>query len=282
MKFEPMLAEDATATDIGIVVGSDDWALESKIDGHRRVILVSDGVVSGFNRNGEPASLPRRVATELTMFVRDAILDGELIGDMWVCFDLLVFDGLSLMSSPWACRRARLERLFAARPGGAVRLVTAARTVDEKHDLLLQVKEQRGEGLVAKDVHAGYHSGRHRHWLKLKHTKTVDCVVMFFGQDKQNVSVGLYRPGDTDPTVIAEVSRLTGDGRKVVFACFLRLWMSLLGVEVPHVVVEVTCLYCSREYRLVQPTMPRLRTDKTARQCTFDQLEPLIPIAHVI
>lgn len=282
MRFAPMLADDASSADISTVVVSSDWALEPKINGHRRVIAVADGIASGFNRNGEPASIPHSVSAELALFVTDAILDGELVGNMWVCFDLLVLDGESMLGRPWARRRAKLEKLFDNRPGGAVRLVTAARTDKQKHKLILRVKELHGEGLVAKDVHAGYHPGRHRFWLKLKHTKTVDCVVMFFGQDKQNVSVGLYRSGDTEPTVIAEVSRLTGDGRKVVFASFLRLWMGLLGIDVPPVVVEVTCLYCSREYKLVQPVTPRLRTDKTAAECTFDQLETLIPIEHVI
>ena len=39
-------------------------------------------------------------------------------------------------------------------------------------------------------------------------------------------------------------------------------------------VVEVQILYVSDDDRLYQPTRPRLRDDKTATECTWDQLEP--------
>lgn len=269
MQFAPMLADDATAAEVGMVVQSDDWALESKINGHRRVILVSDGVAAGFNRKGEPAALPASISAELAMFVKDAILDGELIGSLWVCFDLLTLDGGPVFNKPWARRRALLERLFAGGPGGAVRLVTAARSIDEKYELILQVKQQLGEGLVAKDVHASYHPGpnrEHRQWLKLKHTKTVDCVAMQLCDGRQHIHVGLFRPGETEPTEVCKVSRLTGDGPRVQVGD----------------VVEVTALYGTIAGRLVQAVTPRLRDDKSADECTFDQLERIIPRGQVI
>ena len=284
--FAPMLANNAPVRNVDTLVAYDDWAFEPKIDGHRRVIMRVDGIVTGYSRKGEPAALPGRVAAEFARLQFDVVLDGELIGDVWACFDLLMINDVPTFGQPYWKRRDALERLFAAwSPGVAVQLVTSARSIDDKAALLARVKAQRAEGIMAKDVHAGYHPARRKddrsdRWVKLKLTKTVDCAVLFFGQDRQNMSIGVYH--DTVQVNVGEVSRLTGDGPLITFVCFLRYWLRLLGADVPEVVVEVTCLYCSREYKLIQPVTPRLRVDKGADECTFDQLEAIVPREPVI
>ena len=95
--------------------------------------------------------------------------------------------------------------------------------------------------------------------LKAKFVKTVDCVVLGLRRNgKDNVVIGLH---DADGTMvdIGEVTGLAGDGNtlKVGEVC------------------EVQYLYAVDPLRprLVQPTRPTRRTDKTPDECTLDQIQ---------
>jgi ATP-dependent DNA ligase len=131
--------------------------------------------------------------------------------------------------------------------------------------LVEQVVIGRGEGLIAKRVGAVYREGlRSRDWVKIKRHHEIDCVVTWLGAERANMGVGLY---DGDHLVdVAEVGRLTGDGRRCQVGD----------------VVTVRCLYASDTNRLIQPTLPRLRTDKTARECTLDQLHAARTNPHLL
>ncbi len=92
-------------------------------------------------------------------------------------FDLLFLEGEgSLVSVPYAERRARLERLVAP-PLLLPRLVT--RDAEEAERFFEGALAAGHEGLMAKSLTAPYEAGqRGFHWLKLKPAHTLDLVVL--------------------------------------------------------------------------------------------------------
>lgn len=114
----------------------------------------------------------------------------------FVAFDLLAENGRSLMAEPQEKRRERLERLLAS-VGPPVYLTpmtrereTAARWLDEFEGAGL-------DGVIAKPSELPYQPGK-RAMLKIKHSRTADCVVAGFRWYKKesdavgSLLLGLY------------------------------------------------------------------------------------------
>nr|WP_204332045.1 non-homologous end-joining DNA ligase [Geodermatophilus sabuli] len=189
------------------------WGYEFKWDGVRAVAVVQDGALTLWARSGtditvrypELARLPAQLAGH------DAVLDGEVVamdehgrpdfgalqGRMhrtgpevhrmaaaapvtYLVFDLLGWDGESLLDLPYARRRERLDALalgghrWASTPwfrGGGAAVLAASR-------------ENGLEGVVAKRLDSAYRPGvRGPDWRKVKNVRT------------QAVVVGGWRPG---------------------------------------------------------------------------------------
>jgi ATP-dependent DNA ligase len=96
----------------------------------------------------------------------------------FVAFDLLAAGGRNLMATPFAERRAMLEKLL-AKVGSPVHLTpmtrdraTASRWLDEFEGAGL-------DGVIAKKPDTPYQPGK-RTMIKVKHVRTADCVVAGF------------------------------------------------------------------------------------------------------
>lgn len=230
------------------------WGLDIKVDGKRLLVDLNEGV--GYNRAGDRTGLPKRLAELLGWAGRvDVRLDGELVGDTFWAFDMVGPD----IDPAWEDRRDHLDRFVAAWDPDPhlIRVVPWAIDVEGKADLVARVRQEGLEGLIAKRLGSYYHAGRSSLWQKLKDTKTVDCVVTRLGVDgKKNLAVALWRDGQL--VEVGEVSALTGDGP---------------SVQVGDV-VEVTFLYLAVNDRLYQPVTPKIRTDKKADECSWEQLPP--------
>jgi ATP-dependent DNA ligase len=114
----------------------------------------------------------------------------------FVAFDLLAAGGRSTMQLPQAERRVRLERLLGSvLPPVHLTPVTRDRAVAE--DWLQRFEGAGLDGVVAKPETAPYQPGK-RAMLKIKHSRTADCVVAGFRwyRDKQeavgSLLLGLY------------------------------------------------------------------------------------------
>ncbi|MDA1274314.1 MAG: ATP-dependent DNA ligase [Verrucomicrobia bacterium] len=94
----------------------------------------------------------------------------------YVAFDLLWFEGESLLDKPLAFRRKKLETL----PQFEFSRITPATSVDEIEIAFEAAKERGNEGLVIKDPASCYSPGRRGiSWLKLKKAiASLDCVVV--------------------------------------------------------------------------------------------------------
>jgi bifunctional non-homologous end joining protein LigD len=265
-RFAPMLATTPKHVTAEQLLGDDAWAMDVKADGDRCAVVVDEGTVTTFGRNAQRLTrpLPHAVRKQLTTCLDSGryILDGEVVGDMLYLFDLVtVGDKLAgeLLGPwhPWDVRRATLDTLLATWPSdGPIRGVPYAIGAKAKLALVEKVVTGRGEGVLAKRIDSLYREGaRSRDWVKVKRHHEIDCVVMWLGTEKRNMGVGCYEDGKL--IEVAEVGRLTADGARC---------------EVGSV-VAVRCLYSTEANRLVQPTLPRLRTDKAATECDLAQLD---------
>jgi DNA ligase-1 len=204
---QPMLAQ--TAEDV--VEALDDLgeaALEYKLDGARVQVHKSGDEVMVFSRalNDVTAAVPEVVEAARALPVENAILDGEVLSlkpdgrpqpfqvtmrrfgrrldierlrtelplaPFW--FDLLYVDGGDLL--PEAQFR-RFDVLKKVAPESVIPNVTTG-DASEGHRFLEDALAHGHEGIMAKARDSEYATGaRGRAWLKIKHVKTLDLVIL--------------------------------------------------------------------------------------------------------
>lgn len=247
--------------DLTVADTHDFWAssIVHNCDGVRLVVSVSTNAISAFNRRGASATIPLPVTYPLLDLMEantTVVLDGELMGGVFHVFDLPRLDGQVAPGDPLSHRRLVLEHLFALwSPADAVQLLPMATTTEAKAELVRAAIASGAEGVVAKALDSAYQPGkRHPAWRKFKFTHEVDCVVTEVGRDgKASLVVSVY---DGNQLVeIGECTALAGDGP---------------AVRVGDVVVISYLLWSGK--RLVQPTLPKIRHDKAAADCTVSQL----------
>lgn len=260
----PQLAKSAEVTTLEMFIKSDAWVMEQKLDGNR-ILLMSPGTDASPNaitRNGQLYSkrLPKCVL-DFRFPEGDWALDGELVGDTFWVFDLLVLSSspsttADNLAEPLYVRRAMLETFLQSVPN-QFGLVPQAKTIDEKIALADRALKEGFEGLMLKLVESPYRSGgRTEEWLKLKFTATADCIVTGVRTDgKDSVDLGLNDNGK-----IVAVGRASLIGKEKN------------GTVAVGDVLEVRYLYTGAGGRLYQPTILCKRDDKRPHECTPDQL----------
>jgi bifunctional non-homologous end joining protein LigD len=238
--FAPMLATPATERP-----RHGEWAYELKWDGIRAIAFVDGGRARFTNRRGGDitARYPELRALGRAMGSTRAILDGEIVsidpatgrpdfhriqqrmhvdGEhrirklseelpvTYIVFDLVWFDGHSLVPEPYEERRARLLALGLTGPNWQTpphEVGDGAATED--------VSRQFGlEGIVAKALGRAYEPGRRSTaWLKIKHGRRQELVVGGWmpGEKGRTGSVGSLLVGyyaDDEPDVLVYAGRV--------------------------------------------------------------------------
>lgn len=254
--LRPMLASPIGLDEVESYVLNDEFVGQQKVDGDRLMVVVADGKVKLLNREGGYYSnpVPRKVLRQFEGLPGSWCFDGELLDELWL-FDLPLAGEAVAPSMPYEFRLSVLERFFVSwQPDSVVRLLPTARTQWAKRSLVDQVLSSEHEGIVFRDLHAPYASGkRSRRMVKAKVTKTVDCVVTGVRVDgRNNCHVSLFEGGH-----LVEVGSCAMLGKPTV----------AVGD-----VVEVRYLYADTARRLVQPAFLRVRDDKAPTECTIDQL----------
>ena len=202
---EPMLAK-ASAT----LPEGDGWLYEPKWDGFRALVFRDGEEMLIQSRDKKPldryfpelaeplrANLPASCVLDGEIVIaRDGALDfdalllrihpaasrvamlAEQTPDSFVAWDLLALDDEALLEAPQAARRERLEHALAkAQP--PVHLTPITRDRDQAADWFARFEGAGLDGVIAKDAEAIYEPGKRR-MLKIKHTRTADCVVAGF------------------------------------------------------------------------------------------------------
>jgi bifunctional non-homologous end joining protein LigD len=291
------------------------WAYEMKWDGVRAVVHVDGGRPTAWSRNDIDITdtYPELRAMAESMGSTQAVLDGELVAldpggrpsfellqprmhvtgaarirrlsvsvpVTYYVFDLLHLDGRSTMSVPYRERRALLEGLGLSGPswqtppawfGGGEAVLAAAR-------------EQRLEGVVAKQVESAYQPGaRSRSWLKIKNLRTQEVIVAGWrpGQGRRADTIGALLLAIPDADGLRYAGKV-GTGFTAAGLADLQRRLdplasdqSPLGDDVPRadargahwvrpeLVGEVRFTEWTRDGRLRHPAWRGLRPDKSA------------------
>jgi bifunctional non-homologous end joining protein LigD len=208
---EPMLAEPSDEP-----FTKDGWLFELKLDGYRLIASKSRGEVLLLTRNGNDytAVFPEIARAVKALPLSDCIIDGEVVvldeqgkpsfsrlqrrgrlsspieikraavelpATLYV-FDLLAFEDFDLRPLPLSERKALL---LATLPKlGPVR--TLDHIEREGEAFLKQVAALGLEGMIAKRADARYRGGRTDAWLKIKHERTGDFVIVGFTAPKRS------------------------------------------------------------------------------------------------
>jgi ATP-dependent DNA ligase len=189
-----------------------EWRYEPKLDGFRGLPCRSNaGPIRMLSRNLKDLSVSfPEIVRAAQSLPSDSVLDGEIvIADAGGHSDfgalqrrlgagvrdagrfadqnaavLLTFvvprhQGEDLTGMALRDRRARLETLLAADPG-CIQVISQTPDVEEAEDWL---RRPSIEGVVAKRADGRYLSGQ-REWVKVKHRRTADCVVIGVAGDR--------------------------------------------------------------------------------------------------
>lgn len=345
--LKPMLAK-AIAAMPDPVSFADGLAFEPKWDGFRCLVFRDGPDIELGSRTTKPMGryFPELVAALLSRLPARCVLDGEIVlaqngrldfprlqerlhpaksrVDMlaeaypasYIAFDLLALDDVSLLSEPFAARRAALEAALAdTSPPVHVTPVT--------HDPALagrwfDMVEGAGlDGLIAKPMDAPYRPDA-RSMLKVKHARTADVVVAGYRLHKASSTdrpllgsllLGLFddvgslqHVGVAASFPMARRAEIHDELQPLVCDLTDHPWGSWAehraGTRMPGAVSRWSTgkdlsfvplspsLVCEVGYDAMEGTrfrhtaqFRRWRPDRTPRSCTYDQLERPLSIS---
>lgn len=256
-----MLCKPLGNTDPMKLVASDRWAVEPKVNGKRLLIDGTGDNPVAYNKEGDRTVLPLVLRPMAEKLVRvNAILDGELIGNIFYPFDMPQLGTTFDRSAEWRKRRLAVEAFVHRVKMPEVKLLPAAGSPKKKQQVIDRVWAGGFEGIVFKRVDSRYEPGqRTGSWTKWKNVRTVDCVIAHFATDKHSMDLAVYHPEMDCFVLIGSCSRFEGDAPK-----------AKLGD-----VIEVAYLNAGDpdEPTLNQAHAKKLRDDKKPESCLFDQLD---------
>jgi bifunctional non-homologous end joining protein LigD len=258
----PQLLKVAKAEDIDVYINDDRFVMQEKHDGDRRLARLAGEQPQGVNKLGMTAVIPAPLLSVFKHSPVEVLLDGELIGDRYVAFDLLEADGVDLRSQPLISRLAKLQQVVtdiisAANETGSpthlLQIVYTARTAAEKRALLQEIESSTGEGVVIKEAAAPYIAERNDTQLKHKFWQSLSAIVAGQNGTKRSVAMVL----------------LDEHGHQIdVGSVTIPVNHTLPN---PGSVIEVRYLYAYEGGSLFTPTFLKLRDDIVPAECTADQ-----------
>ena len=321
-EVSPMLSKGAPRIPAG-----EGWVYEPKWDGFRGIVFRDGDEVHIGSRNGQPLE---RYFPELVEWLKEAlparcVLDGEIVVGTaagldfdalsqrihpaasrvqrlaaetpasFVAFDILAIDDLDLRQARFDERRARL--VDAVHRHDHVGLTPQTSDPEEAESWFTRYEGAGCDGVVAKRVEQVYAPGL-RVMVKVKHTRTIDCVVGGYrlyaaGPGIGSMLLGLYDRngvfhfvGHTSSFNASERKELLtklqaysagdsfGEGRTPGepsrwSAGKDASWFSVR----PELVCEVAFERMQGPRFRHSARLLRWRTDKAPAECTFDQLE---------
>jgi len=195
--IKPMLAKETDTP-----FDDKDWLFEIKWDGYRAISEIKDGVVELYSRNGNSfnASYPV-VYNALKKIKQDVVLDGEIVilnedgksdfqklqhyednTQFPICyyvFDILSLNGQDTTGLPLTDRKELVKKVIQKNP--VIRY--SDHIVAKGVRFFAAAKSSNLEGIMAKKISSEYHTGaRNGEWLKIKHHKSEEVVIVGFTQ----------------------------------------------------------------------------------------------------
>ena len=232
------------------------WCVQEKFDGRRIMVSVNSGQAEGSNRNGLCVFLPQEVVDSMA-HLPDCELDGELLGEKYVVFDVLRLDANDLRSSSYRTRYEVLQDLLRLSFGPSVCAAETAWDMPGKKALYDRVAAAGGEGVVFKKVNSHSVAGRPASGgsqVKYKFYATCTCLVTA-QNDQRSVRLSL-RDASGSAAGIGAVTIPSNNAVPPVGA-----------------LVEVRYLYAYKGGSLYQPVYLGERDDLDETDCDLGQLK---------
>jgi ATP-dependent DNA ligase len=290
----------------------EEWAYEPKLDGFRAIVFVDGEEAYVQSRSGKELA---RYFPELSFAPGRWVLDGELVirdadGNLefdslqerihpaesrikmlsekipvtYIVFDLLAEGDQSLLDTPLAERRARLEAIAAE---ADLELTPLTADAAQAERWLASI-----EGVMAKQLDAPYEPGKRRGMAKVKRERTIDCVVLGWRPGKEEGTVGSLILGLYDGEHLRPVGHISGFSRAAKRSMRAMLepletgqkgsaepsrWtggreLEWVGLR-PELVIEVGYDHAAGGRIRHGARFHRFRDDKDPRDCKFGQLD---------
>jgi len=302
--IEPQLA---TLIDSNTILNKD-WIYEIKFDGYRVLTRVDNGKIQLFSRNGIDWSekLTSLIVALKKLNLPSGIYDGELVvNDKGVpsfgllqkafdnnaleqiemyLFDVPFYDGMDLRKVPLLMRRMVLNNLL-SQPSSHIKLSEQFEIAGKS---LLESACKLGlEGIIAKQSHSHYASGRSSNWLKLKCINRQEFIVLGYtkplagrkhfgalilgvfdqGVYKHVGNVGSGFTGKDLTTLKNQLDLIQSDKSYVENSGKLP---NVGGWVKPELVIEVSFSEWTSEGKLRQPVYKGLRLDKKPKDISME------------
>lgn len=287
-----------TANLLDLMVEDDGWLMTEKMEGDRQQLHHdAAGAVYMTNRSGEVVNCPEPVAREMKAKTpRGTSLDGELITvdqgghaqlyvgaradiQLFVTFELLHHPAFPFgaMQQPQLPRLQQLGRLFPMfKPpiyasDGAIRCVGWAEGSAAKRQLLAEIRARTGEGVVMRDVMAGYEGKRSTSWMRWRdRLAEIDAVVIDYkeGTGKYAGTVGGVQVGLYDGIHLRSIGWAGSGWSDAERADLLRRWQA--GQN--NYVVTIQTFGLNFGDQVIRPSGIRIRAagNKRPAECTFE------------
>ncbi len=228
LPFDPPLAPMLSSAADDLPTG-DGWLFEPKWDGFRTLVFRDGGEILLQSRDEKPMDryFPELIEPLTAALPERCVLDGEIVitGEngldfealllrihpaasrvkllaeqspaSFVAWDLLAIGDEDLREAPLEQRRERLEQVF-AQTAARVHLSPATRDRAQAEDWFTRFEGAGLDGVMAKRLDSPYLAGE-RTMIKIKHSRTADCVVAGFRWHKNgpgtmvgSLLLGLY------------------------------------------------------------------------------------------
>lgn len=259
----PMRFKETEAFKVEAFVNDARYYMQQKVDGVRAVLDFHPDAPPSFRSSTGGALKSSAAAPTVKALLAffdstrgDFSVDGEILNGTFHVFDLI---HVGQEQTPLMFRVDALRSWYAGinvilTGTQRLSLLPTAITQADKADLVNKVRAAGGEGWIAKRDDSPYDWGsRVDHSLKLKIKNTVDCIVVERNKGgKENFVLGLW-----DGMDLVEVGNASAIGKP--------------DAQVGDV-IEVQYLYTGAGNKLVQPTVLKVRADKSSAACKIDQL----------
>lgn len=245
-----------------------EWTTQTKEDGTHVIVARTQDKIKSFNRKGEPHAIPPATAKALMDLPPNTLLDGEKLHEGgYVLFDTMYVNDKDLRNLPYSARLAALNQQVLPRVDrSVVRIVEYEVETKQKLAMVNRIRAANGEGIILKSLQAKYTPGRPESgvWTmrKLKFIKELTCICQ--------------RRPINDPNNKASFEMFVLDGNKPVNIGQVTAQQFYNQIEPGRArIADIQYLYATPSDKVVQPRLKRpdpWRTDKSAEECTLDQL----------
>lgn len=158
----PQLLNFIQESEVPKYLDDDDWVMQEKKDGVRKMIRQHAKVVEGINKKGIVTPIPKIIEHCIHKACGrvEAIIDGELVGEVYWLFDLLSIGVHAYSDKTYRERLEAIQEWLGDDFDDNFKMVPTAVGKSSKKALYKKLKEENAEGVVFRKLDSVYKAGR--------------------------------------------------------------------------------------------------------------------------